>query len=89
MVIERFMKLQKNVLKAEQSSSYPVGVEWKSDVNWSNDVSFVTDLLPEDTLIGSYMKLVIWVFSTSPDRELHPQLESLTKITGRSLTLVR
>jgi predicted acyl esterase len=37
---------------------------------WSYGVSFVTDPMPENALIAGYLKLVIWVSSTSSDMDI-------------------
>jgi len=40
------------------------------DPGWSHGVSFVTDPLPEDTMIAGYIKLGMWVSSTSCDMDI-------------------
>jgi predicted acyl esterase len=66
-----FMKLHQTVPGEERSSTYSADVAWSADSAWKYGVSFVTDPLPEDTVIAGYLKLVIWVSSTSHDMELH------------------
>lgn len=66
-----FFKLNTGIPDSSRSSTYPAGVEWKPETAWSHGISFVTDPLTEDTLLAGYMKLVIWVSSTTHDMELH------------------
>jgi putative CocE/NonD family hydrolase len=40
------------------------------DPGWSHGVSFVTEPLPEDIVIAGYLKLVMWVSSTSSDMDI-------------------
>ena len=38
---------------------------------WSTGVSFISDPLPENILLAGYMKLGLWVSSTSSDMDVH------------------
>jgi uncharacterized protein len=40
------------------------------DPGWSHGVSFITEPLVADLLIAGYLKLVIWVSSTTPDMDI-------------------
>jgi predicted acyl esterase len=66
-----FLKLGPAVPQAEQSSTYNADVEWNVDTCWQHGVSFVTEPMAEDTLLAGYMKLAVWVSSTTHDMELH------------------
>jgi uncharacterized protein len=66
-----FLRLSKSVPQQERSSTYSGGVEWNTSTAWSNGVSFVTEPLTEDMVLAGYLKLGIWVSSTSHDMELH------------------
>jgi len=66
-----FLKLQADVPKEEKSATYSADVAWEKDNNWAYGVSFISDPMPEDTLIAGYLKLVAWVSSTTHDMELH------------------
>ena len=37
---------------------------------WATGISFVTDPLPEDLVLAGYMKLAVWVSSTSSDMDI-------------------
>ncbi len=41
---------------------------------WSTGVSFVSDPLSEDMVLVGYMKVVVWVSSTSSDMDVHASL---------------
>jgi hypothetical protein len=79
-----FMQLQGEVPGQEAKSAYkaevkpgernravpfapPVG----GDPPWSHGVCFATEPLSEDTLIAGYLKLVVWVSSSTEDMQLH------------------
>jgi putative CocE/NonD family hydrolase len=66
-----FFKLGPAIPRAEQSRTYNAGVEWNPETCWQHGISFVTEPMAEDTLLAGYMKLVIWVSSTTHDMELH------------------
>src|SRR4030043_282414 len=66
-----FMKLLTFVPAQDLSTSYSADVKWGVDRCWSYGVSFVTEPLPEDVMIAGYIKLVLWVSSTSRDMEIH------------------
>lgn len=66
-----FMKLLTFVPAQDLSTSYSADVKWGVDPCWSYGVSFVTEPLPEDVMIAGYIKLVLWVSSTSRDMEIH------------------
>ena len=65
------MKLLETVPGEERSSAYPAGVEWNAENSSTSGISFITGPLAEDILIAGYMKLGIWVSSTTHDMELH------------------
>jgi uncharacterized protein len=44
---------------------------------WSTGVSFVTDPLPENLVLAGYMKLGLWVSSTSSDMDIYASLRVL------------
>jgi predicted acyl esterase len=66
-----FMQLQTAVPAKEMKTTYSAEVKFGVDLPWSYGVSFVTDPLPEDILIAGYIKLVLWVASSSYDMQLH------------------
>ncbi len=41
---------------------------------WSTGVSFVSDPMPEDMVLAGYMKVGLWVSSTSSDMDVHVSL---------------
>ncbi len=66
-----FMQLATNVPVKESKTTYSADVKWGVDPGRSYGVSFVTDPLSEDIVIAGYLKLVLWVSSTSYDMQLH------------------
>jgi uncharacterized protein len=66
-----FMKLSQAKPSGEQKNSYSADVNWGVDPCWSYGISFVTDPLSEDIIIAGYLKLCLWVSSTSHDMEIH------------------
>jgi len=66
-----FMKLLTTVPVKEASKTYSADVKWGVDPPWSYGVSFVTEPLAEDILIAGYVKLVLWVSSTTQDMQIH------------------
>jgi predicted acyl esterase len=66
-----FMRLLMVPPENEASSTYSADVEWSPDTAWSYGVSFVSVPMPNDILLAGYMKLVIWVSSTTYDMQLH------------------
>jgi len=66
-----FLQLKQTEPSIENSSSYAGGVEWENGENWRQGVSFITEPLIEDIVLAGYLKLVIWVSSTTKDIELH------------------
>jgi predicted acyl esterase len=68
------MKLSAAKPAEEHSKAYPGNVRRGAVPPYSYGVSFVTDPLPEDVVIAGYLKLGIWVSSTTHDMELHAQV---------------
>lgn len=66
-----FMKLSLNVPGDEKTASYSADVGQTPTPCWSSGVSFVTEPLSEDTLIAGYLKLGMWVSSSSSDMDIH------------------
>ena len=52
-------------------SRMPFAPRVGGDPPWSHGVSFVTEPLPEDMVLAGYIKLVLWVSSTSYDMQIH------------------
>jgi len=65
------MQLQTEVPEKEMKSTYSAEVKWGVDPPWSYGVCFITEPLPEDIVIAGYIKLVLWVSSSSYDMQLH------------------
>lgn len=65
-----FMKLSKTAPTNEMSRTYSAEVNVGVDPCWASGVSFVTDPLPEDILIAGYIKVGMWVSSTSSDMDI-------------------
>jgi uncharacterized protein len=66
-----FLRLQTTQPQKESKSSYSADVKWGTDPPWSYGAAFVTEPMAEDTLIAGYVKLAIWVSSSSEDMQLH------------------
>jgi predicted acyl esterase len=66
-----FMALSVSVPKNEMAKTYSADVNIGVDPCWSHGVSLVTDPLKEDIVIAGYIKLVMWVSSTSSDMDIH------------------
>ena len=66
-----FMKLSPTVPGSEKTTSYSADVGQTPSPCWSTGVSFVTEPLREDTLMAGYIKLGMWVSSTSSDMDIH------------------
>ena len=66
-----FLRLQAEIPAGEKSASYSADVEWKPGTNWKYGVSFITEPMKEDLLLAGYMKLGVWVSSTTHDMALH------------------
>ncbi len=60
-----------------RSQSYPADVNWEPANLWSAGLTFTTEPTPEDIVLAGYLKLVIWVSSTTHDMELHAQVRAL------------
>jgi predicted acyl esterase len=52
-------------------SRMPFAPRVGGDPPWSYGISFVTEPLPEDMVLAGYIKLVLWVSSTSYDMQIH------------------
>jgi len=65
-----FMKLSPTIPEEERKKSYSAEVNIGIDPPWSHGVSFVTEPLPEDIVIAGYLKLVMWVSSSSSDMDI-------------------
>jgi predicted acyl esterase len=72
-----FMKLGLTAPTEGRSITYSADVKWGVDPCWSYGVSFITDALPEDVVIAGYIKLVIWVASSSHDMQIHASVRVL------------
>jgi len=65
-----FMKMSTTPPQADLSKTYSGDVK-KDDPCYASGVSFVTDPLPEDTVVAGYSKLVVYVSSTTKDMAVH------------------
>jgi predicted acyl esterase len=68
-------KEAKTTYSAEVKLGQPPRTPFESivggDPPWSYGVSFVTDPLAEDMILAGYLKLVLWVASTTWDMQIH------------------
>ena len=80
-----FLRLAPNPPVAESTARYAAEVDPGKQVllplgwvggtpRWSTGVSFISDPLPEAILLAGYMKLGLWVSSTSSDMDVHAVL---------------
>jgi predicted acyl esterase len=73
-----FLRLSQTPPSVEKSKTYSADVDTGSDFPsraglqpcWATGISFVTDPMPEDMVLAGYMKLVVWVSSTSSDMDV-------------------
>jgi len=65
------MGLRAAIPEKGSSVTYSADVKWGVDSPWEYGVSFVTEPLPEDTLIAGYGTLVLRVSSSSHDMQIH------------------
>ena len=80
-----FLRLSPTASAIENSASYDAHLELGQPVpypkghvggtpRWSTGVSFVSDPMPEDMVLVGYMKVGLWVSSTSSDMDVHVSL---------------
>ncbi len=60
--------------KEERSKGYSGEARWGKVPPYSYGITFVTEPVPEDIVIAGYLKLGVWVSSTTHDMELHAQV---------------
>ena len=80
-----FLRLSFTPPAAETSGSYDAHLDLGRPVpfpkghvggtpRWSTGLSFVSDPMPEDMVVAGYMKVGLWVSSTSSDMDIHVSL---------------
>lgn len=65
-----FLKISPTLPARELSTAYSSEVKIGVDPAWSHGVSFITEPLAEDVLLAGYIKLGMWVSSTSSDMDI-------------------
>lgn len=65
-----FMKMGTEVPKDEKKSTYFAEINEEVEKPWSHGISFITDPLEEDVMLAGYIKLGLWVSSTSCDMDI-------------------
>jgi predicted acyl esterase len=84
-VRQDFLKISATPPTAESSASYDAHLELGQPVpfpkghvggtpRWSTGISFVSDPIPQDMVLAGYMKVGLWVASTSSDMDVHVSL---------------
>ncbi len=68
------MRLIGNLPVKERSKEYSGEAHWGTVPAYSYGITFVTEPLAEDMALAGYLKLVLWVSSTTHDMELHTQV---------------
>jgi predicted acyl esterase len=80
-----FFRISQTLPTVENSTSYDAHLELGTPIpfpkghvggtpRWSTGVSFVSDPMPEDMVLAGYMKVGLWVASTSSDMDVHVSL---------------
>ena len=80
-----FLRISHTPPTAENSASYDAHLELGQPIpfpkghvggtpRWRTGVSFVSDPMPEDMVLAGYMKVGLWVSSTSSDMDAHVSL---------------
>lgn len=62
-----FLQLQPAIPTKTAQATYKAEAKWGVEPPWSYGVSFITQPMPEDLLIAGYIKVGLWVSSTSYD----------------------
>jgi len=65
-----FMILSKTIPNKELCRTYSADVKIGEDPGWSHGVCFVTEPMTEDIMLAGYIKLGLWVSSTSSDMDI-------------------
>lgn len=73
-----FLKLSSTPPTAKASKSYSADVN-ESRACWQPGISFVTEPMPEDTTLAGFIKLHLWVSSTSSDADIFASMRVMDK----------
>ncbi len=82
---QNFFKISHSPPAAENSASYDAHLELGKPIpfpkghvggtpRWSTGISFISEPMPEDMVLAGYMKVMLWVSSTSSDMDVHVSL---------------
>jgi uncharacterized protein len=82
---KEFLRITPTPPTAENSANYDAHLELGKPVpfpkghiggtpRWTTGISFVSDPVPEDMVLAGYMKVGLWVSSTSNDMDVHVSL---------------
>jgi uncharacterized protein len=84
-VRQNFLRISLTPPTADNSASYDAHLELGQPIpfpkghvggtpRWITGISFVSDPMPEDMMLAGYMKVGLWVASTSSDMDVHVSL---------------
>ena len=65
-----FLKISPDVPRKETAKTYSAEVNLKVDPGWSHGISFITEPMTEDVILAGYIKLGLWVASSSSDMDI-------------------
>jgi uncharacterized protein len=65
-----FLKISKTVPAEESSGTYSAEVNVGKNPGWAHGISFITEPMSENLVLAGYLKLGLWISSTSTDMDI-------------------